>query len=389
MTTGSDHFVQFVAISVFGPTCKAENPTIMSLPSSRLRRCALAVAAVLAMAGGLVGTNLAGATTSISMAPPALHVSGKHLVTSANTVVVLRGVNRSGPETSCLGTGRSSFFYGPTDDASAQAIRSWRANMVRIPINEDCWLGRNGLPASLTAIDYRNQIARYARTLIRNGLYVTLDLHFAEVNGAASKTFAPMADSAYGPVVWKSIATTFKNDPDVFFDLYNEPHVSWSCWKNGCVDATNGTKYAGMNTLIAAVRSTGARQPVVVSGASWGNDLSGWLLNRPTDALHQVVAAAHVYRDSGCVLVSCLNARMAPVAMQVPLTITEFGDDQPDGWLLSALPSWADPLGVGYLAFTWNSMAPGATTTGFHLIADYAGTPTTTGAVFRQHLLGT
>jgi len=354
---------------------------------SSLRRGAAALGAVAALGGGLLGASLATATTAIAAPPPALHVYGNHLVTSANKVVVLRGINRSGPETLCLGTGRTSFFYGPTDDASAQAIRSWHANMVRIPVNEDCWLGRNHLPASLTAISYRNQIAQYARTLMRNGLYVMIDLHFAEVRGAASTTFAPMADSAYGPAFWKSVATTFKNYPDVFFDLYNEPHVSWSCWKNGCVDATTGTRYAGMNALVAAVRSTGARQPVFVSGASWANDLSGWLLYRPSDPLHQVVAAAHVYRYSGCVLVDCLTTRIAPVARKVPLTITEFGDDQPDGWLLNALPTWADPLGVGYLAFTWNSVAPGATSLGYHLVADYAGTPTLTGAIFRKHLL--
>jgi hypothetical protein len=352
-----------------------------------LRRGAAALGAALALGGGLLGASLASATTSVPTVPPALHVSGNHLVTSGNKVVVLRGVNRSGPETLCLGTGRTSFFYGPTDDASARAIRSWHANMVRIPVNEDCWLGRNGLPASLDAVAYRNQIAQYARTLMNNGLYVMLDLHFAEVNGAASTTFAPMADSAYGPAFWKSVATSFKNYPDVFFDLYNEPHVSWSCWKYGCTDAANGTTYAGMNALVAAVRSTGARQPVVVSGASWGNDLTGWLAYEPSDSLHQVVAAGHVYRSSGCVLSDCLQARMAPVALKVPLTITEFGDDQPDGWLLGALPSWADPIGVGYLAFTWCALDPAATSIGFHLITDYAGTPTTTGAIFRQHLL--
>ena len=110
------------------------------------------------------------------------------------------------------------------------------------------------------------------------------------------------------------------------------------------------------------------------------------MLNQPTDSLHQVVAAAHVYRDSGCVLTSCLQSRMAPVAAKVPLTITEFGDDQ-DGWLLNALPSWADPLGIGYAAFTWNSLAPGAVSVGYHLVADYSGTPTTTGAIYRRHLL--
>jgi endoglucanase len=354
---------------------------------STVRRGFAALGAVAALGGGLAGTQLASATTPANATPPTLHVSGNHLVTSLNKVVVLRGVNRSGPETLCKGVGLTSFFYGPTDDASAQAIRSWHANMVRIPVNEDCWLGRNGLPASLTAADYRTQIALYARTLVRNGMYVMIDLHFAEVNGAASTTFAAMPDSAYGPQVWKSIATTFKYDPDVFFDLYNEPHVNWACWKDGCTDAANGTRYAGMNALVSAVRSTGARQPIVVTGPSWGNDISAWLLNQPTDSLHQLVAAAHVYRSSGCVLSDCLNAKMAPVALKVPLTITEFGDDLPDGWLLNALPTWADPLGVGYLGFTWNVPSPGATSVGFHLISDFGGTPTSTGAIYQARLL--
>jgi aryl-phospho-beta-D-glucosidase BglC (GH1 family) len=334
-------------------------------------------------AGAFIGASASHAAT-INLTPPTLHVSGNHLLTSTNKVVVLRGVNRSGTETQCKGTGHTTFFIGPTDDASAAAIKSWHANTVRIPVNEDCWLGRNGLPGSLTAADYRNQIASYARTLVRNGLYVIIDLHFAEVNGAASTTFAPMADSTYSPQVWTSIANTFRYDPDVLFDLYNEPHVSWSCWKNGCTDATTGTVYAGMQKLVSTVRATGARQPLILTGASWGNDLSGWLANEPSDPLRSLVAAAHVYRSSGCVLSDCLMTNMAPVAARVPETITEFGDDQPDGWLLAALPAWADPLGVGYLAFTWN--VPNSTTIGFHLISSFDGTPTTTGAIYRAHL---
>ena len=349
------------------------------------RRSVIAVAAGIAAATLPLVAGSAGNAATVNLTPPALHVSGNHLVTGTGKVVVLRGVNRSSPETRCEGTGLSSFFVGPTDNASATAIKSWHANTVRIPVNEDCWLGRNGLPASLTATDYRNQIASYARTLVANGLYVLIDLHFAEVNGAASTTFAPMADSTYGPQVWTSIATTFKNYPDVMFDLYNEPHVSWSCWKNGCVDATTGTVYAGMQTLVTAVRATGARQPLFLTGASWGNDVTGWLANEPSDPLHQLVAAAHVYRSSGCVLMDCLTSQMAPVASVVPFVFTEFGDDNPDGWLLAALPTWSDPLRIGYVAFTWNP--PTSSTIGFHLITDFGGTPTSTGAIYRSHLL--
>ena len=348
------------------------------------RRGLVALGAGIAAAGMSLSGMATGNATTLSLTPPALHVSRNHLVTSNGSVVVLRGVNRSSPETQCKGTGLTSFFLGPTDDASAAAIKSWHANMVRIPVNEDCWLGRNGLPGSLNASAYRDQIASYARTLVNHGMYVLIDLHFAEVNGAPSTTFAPMADAAYGPAVWKSIASTFKSDPDVMFDLYNEPHVSWSCWRNGCTDATTGTKYAGMQTLVNAVRSTGARQPLFLTGVSWGNDVTGWLADAPYDPLHQLVSAAHVYRSSGCVLMDCLSSRMAPVAAVVPFVVTEFGDDNADGWLLAALPTWADPLGIGYLAFTWNT--PSNSTIGFHLISNFDGTPTLTGAIYEAHL---
>src|SRR2546422_3166294 len=51
----------------------------------------------------------------------------------------LRGVNRSGTEYACAqGWG---MFDGPSDSASVQAIASWKANVVRVPLNETCWLG--------------------------------------------------------------------------------------------------------------------------------------------------------------------------------------------------------------------------------------------------------
>jgi hypothetical protein len=35
-------------------------------------------------------------------------------------------------------------FDGPTDNTSIAAIKSWNINVIRIPLNEDCWLGING-----------------------------------------------------------------------------------------------------------------------------------------------------------------------------------------------------------------------------------------------------
>ena len=283
-----------------------------------------------------------------------MHVSGRHLVDDSGRFVQPRGVNRSSPETLCLGASRTSFFYGPTDAASVAALKSWGANMVRIPVNEDCWLGRNGLPKPLTAADYRAQIASYARLIVAGGLNAVVDVAFAEttVDGVtypSTGLAAPMLDKAHGAELWQSIATTFRDDPAVLFDLYNEPHdITWDCWRDGC-----GT-YAGMQELVDAVRAAGATNPIVLTGPSWGNELSRWLEFAPVDPRDNLVAGVHVYPESGCATRECMDQRITPIAAQAPVIVGEFGDTDCSGLFLKNLADWADPIGIGYLAFTWN-----------------------------------
>jgi hypothetical protein len=79
-------------------------------------------------------------------------------------------------------------------------------------------------------------------------------------------------------------------EPAVVFDLYNEPHdISWACWRDGCT-TSGGWQAAGFQSLVNAVRATGATQPVLVAGNGWAGDLSSWLTYRPTDPAHQLAA---------------------------------------------------------------------------------------------------
>src|SRR5437773_2341658 len=62
-----------------------------------------------------------------------------------------------------------------------------------------------------------------------------------------------MADLDHSPAFWSSVASFFKNDHGVVFDLFNEPHdISWECWLNGCTtsDGTGTWQAAGMQTLL-------------------------------------------------------------------------------------------------------------------------------------------
>ena len=113
---------------------------------------------------------------------------------------------------------------------------------------------------------------------------------------------------------WTSVAATFENDPAVVFDAFNEPYspaadgnstlaVWWSCWLHGgcAVPVANRTApcddsdtYAavGMQALVSAIRATGARQPILLGGLSYANDLSGWLADEPSDPDGQLAACS-------------------------------------------------------------------------------------------------
>src|SRR5437763_7368742 len=117
---------------------------------------------------------------------PAVHVQGNGLVDSAGRPVRLRGVNRSGAEYACAqGWG---IFDGPSDSPSVSAIVSWRTNVVRLPLNETCWLGINGVTPAYAGANYQQAIADYVASLNRAGLVVILDLHWTAADTASSAT---------------------------------------------------------------------------------------------------------------------------------------------------------------------------------------------------------
>ena len=107
---------------------------------------------------------------------PSIAVSGNELVNASGARLRVAGVNRSGSEYACAqGWG---LFDGPTDDASTSAISSWGVNAVRVPLNEDCWLGINGVNAAYAGANYQNAIRTYVNRLLSHGLAVILDLHW-------------------------------------------------------------------------------------------------------------------------------------------------------------------------------------------------------------------
>jgi endoglucanase len=175
---------------------------------------------------------LSGLAPERGLAGPWIGVSGNHLVDRAHRQIRLLGINRSGTEYQCeQGYG---FFEGPTDNDSIKAMKSWHINAVRVPLNESCWLGINGIEQSLAGSAYQTAIRGYVDRLQAAGLYVILDLHWAAPGHRQATGIIPMADAEHAPEFWRSVATSYRDDRGVLFDLYNEPHnVGWHCWESG------------------------------------------------------------------------------------------------------------------------------------------------------------
>jgi hypothetical protein len=294
-----------------------------------------------------------------TVSAPAVRVAGNEFVDRSGRPLRLLGVDRSGTEYACVqGWG---IFDGPSDQASVAAMAAWHIDAVRIPLNEDCWLGINGVATQYGGTAYQHTVEAYAAELQAAGLVAVLDLHWNAPGATPATGQQVMADADHSPAFWSSVATAFRSVPGVVFDLYNEPHdISWSCWLSGCTTA-GGWRAAGMQQLLDAVRSVGATQPVLTGGIGWSGDLSQWLANDPTDPLHQLAASLHIYNFSGCNAAACWDRTVAPVAAQVPVVTGELGEDDCAAALAAqapgsspapgspspGLPGLLGPLGTG------------------------------------------
>lgn len=310
-----------------------------------------------------------------------LRVTGNRLTDGQGRTVRLLGVDRSGTEYACIeGLG---VFAGPADARAISAMKSWRINAVRVPLNEDCWLGINSAPARYSGARYRTAIRDYVGRLNRAGMYAILDLHWNAPGKAPATGQQPMADLDHAPAFWTSVARAFEADPAVAFDLYNEPHgISWRCWRDGCL-LPAGWRTAGMQALVNAVRSTGARQPIIATGLDWGGNLSGWLRYRPSDPAHQLVAGLHVYPWLPCNTATCWEKTVRPLARAVPVVATELGESGCSHGFVSRFMDWADTTGVSYLGWSWDPGECSAPS----LIRSWDGEATRYGQGLRDHLL--
>jgi hypothetical protein len=368
------------------------------------------------LALGCTDYNNVPAVPIVPVGPPitGLHVVGNHLEDSLGATVVLRGVNRSGSEYQCV-HGGGSVFDGAWGVTAIAAIATWKANAVRIPLNESCWLSDDGTAKST----YKESIGLFVDLLHQFHIVPILELHWVGPGTSPALGQQPMPDADHAVAFWSDVATAYAKDDGVILELYNEPYpdsnrdtpAAWQCWRDGCtatlfgnITTSTGTSWGptsatyqavGMQALVDAVRAVAPNNLILLGGIQYSNTLSQWMASAPVDA--NLAPAWHIYNFNGCKTTTCWDGAPAAIAANLPIVATEIGQRDCMGNFIEPLMEWLDGHDASYLAWSWNTGGPCIpqtnTTSGrpWPLVTDYtSGTPNGVYAqTFHDHLAAT
>ena len=355
-----------------------------SAGARRAWRWLLPAALLVVVGSGAAAVTLSGAgadaRAGASSAPRPVVEESRLVDTRTGREFVPQGVTWSSFEYACAqGWGLSTLDLLPDADPAAReaaAIAAWGATTVRVPLNQDCWLGTRGAPVGdsydeRTPQDYRAAVTGLVDALNAAGLVVIIDLHSRKRLGADEYVGLAMPDSE-SLVFWSSVAAAFRDHPSVLFEAFDAPgsrtdpsgrrvfDPSWRCWRDGgCEAPVEDTRTAGsvtypaqgMDRIVRAIRAAGAHQPILLPGLDGGTDLRHWLELAPAD--DQLVAAFHQDGTGSCSTVRCWNTVVAPLADQVPVVTTDLHPAGGRASDLTAYLSWARRHHVGSLFWVW------------------------------------
>jgi hypothetical protein len=327
--------------------------------------------------GGGPGSNtVQGGSFTDQAAPNGYHVMGNIICDSNGAPHVFHGVDRPSLEWSSIGDHLSQSDY-------ALMATAWKANVVRIAMNQDFWL--QGSP--MYDASYAQTVDQQIQWAEAAGLDVILDLHWSDKGDFTTVTSLNpgaqqrMAD-ANSVTFWQEVATKYQGDGRVMFELYNEPHdIPWGIWLGGGASG-NGFTVAGMQQLHDTVRGTGAENLVFIGGLQYAYDLSGV----PQNAVqgHNIVYATHPYNQPNK-QPGNWDAAFGNLTSTFPVMATEFGDSNTTcatDYYSEFIP-YADAHNMSWSGWAWypaDCKFPS-------LVVDWNGTPSAAGAIEQAALL--
>ena len=130
-----------------------------------------------------------------------------------------------------------------------------------------------------------------------------------------------------------------------------------------------------MAALVSAIRTVAPNHLILLGGLQYSNALTQWMRLRARD--NNIAPAWHVVQLQWHARArTCWDGAPASVADDLPLIVTELGEDDCAGGFIEPLMQWLDGQGASYLAWSWNSAASciagrGAGSRPWPLVADY------------------
>ncbi len=371
-----------------------------------------------------------------SRASLSIRAEGKNLIDAQGRPLHLRGVNLMGFEYTAISGWSPADPYPQVVESTWRALKDWKVNAVRIPVNEISYLGGKCVSAWVSPLktqdadpggNYKQKLKEIVDRATKEGLYVIIDLHLTapkdsrnavgDVTTQCAVKQNPAPDVDHSIPFWRQIAQSYKGYPNVMFELFNEPYLTqwdnfnvseneaWAALRDGAtIDSYipvwskgHPWKSAGMQPLLDTIRSTGATNVVLVAGMNWAGNLEKFLKYRPTDPLKQLAAVWHAYPTFNSEWGSAkykqpnygedaFNWARDIQATGIPVVVTEYGDRNTKGTVgapfASALLPRLDAMGISYFAWTFTvSEEPD-----HMLIKDNHGTPTDGYGVYvKQH----
>jgi hypothetical protein len=305
---------------------------------------------------------------SVETTAARLTARGTRVLGLNGTQWVPRGVNMPTMHVGFMQNGKLQL----NRDTPAEDFYRWGATMVRIAMNQEHWLANCPSMYGSRTMGYRDAIADAVHELTSRGIAAMLTLTIIERNKATGCQYPDLPrlkemSDMRSLTFWNQVASTFKDNPLVIFDLFNEPHdISDSKWRNGGtvyykervngVMKTKSYRASGMQDLIDEIRSVGALNLLSVSGMHWAGK-ADVLVSKPLNA-SGFFAGMHVYcHDCGANnphLPNRFPSGVDAAMKRFPIVVTEAG------WLQSNKPkfnrlviNWAEANADGWSIYAF------------------------------------
>ena len=228
----------------------------------------------------------------------ALRVNGKWIQNANGQNVVLRGVAIADLDAIYKGHRSQKVQTTINSIIDLATAPGWYTSVIRLTVHPTVKdeTGTHGW-LNYTPDTYFNTILDPAvKYVINKGRYVIIDWHYV----GASWLDGTVANNT--AAFWNYIAPKYANNPNVIFELFNEPNNAgnWSSWKNTA------------NTWINSIRSV-ANNLIIVGAPMWTQQLpqsSGDLFTQSN-----IVYACHIYPQHGIPNWMDYASSVAPVMM--------------------------------------------------------------------------